>query len=282
MIKALQIQYDEYFDLALDCAARAGFRNISLGFGSSDCFHHEDWEKRVAEIDRKLAARGLCCLQTHLPYYSLLIDAQEIDPAMDTAMRRCLRAGRLLGASWNVYHARTSLKNNNSPRRSLALAKEAVAPLAETAHREGTGLALENLPVFPGMYDKRFFTSDYEDLCALSDHFSSEFVAVCWDFGHAHLMKFDQPQAIRTVGSRIKATHVHNNGQIEDDHYLPSQGSMPWPAVMAALRDTGFDGALTLEINYTGSPYLESFFRHALDCLDWLCTLAAEEHTPAT
>ena len=267
---ALQIQHDERFEYALKCAKNAGFRYIAMGFGSSKCFHNADWEKEILRIEKLLKENSLECIQTHLPYYDLTLSSEILDEAMDEAMLRCIEAGRMLGAYWNVYHARTAINENYSPRKSMELAKIAVAPLAGKAEKCKSGLAIENLPIWPGWAQARFFTADYEDLSELYDHFKSKYVSVCWDFGHANLLGNDQEKAITHVGSRIKCTHIHNNYGREDEHALPSQGNIKWDIVMKALKKTGYDGALTLEINYEDKPFLESFFRHALDCLSYL------------
>lgn len=268
MKKAIQIQYDSDFETALKCAKNAGFRYVSLGFGSSKLFHNAGWEKHILHIEKLLEKYSLECIQTHLPYYDLLISAEIIDKDADKAMLRCIKGGAMLGAQWTAYHARTAVNDNYSPRKSMELAKTALTPLVNEAIAQNTGIAIENLPVFPDIYEMKFFTSDYEDLCELCDYFKSENVGICWDFGHAHLMKNNQRKAIEYVGSRIKATHIHNNDQNSDGHFLPSTGTIDWKSVISPFKKFGYGGALTLEINYNADFALESFFRHAYECLE--------------
>ena len=45
----IQIQHDEYMEYIMRCAHEAGFREVSMGFGSSKVFHSDGWE---AEIER--------------------------------------------------------------------------------------------------------------------------------------------------------------------------------------------------------------------------------------
>ncbi len=265
---AVQIQHDEKMEYALECAKNAGFKYVSMGFGSSKCFHNADWEKETIRIEELLAANSLQCIQTHLPYYDMKLSSEIIDEEMDRAMLRCIEAGRMLGAEWNVYHTRSAVNYNYSSRKSMELAKIAITPLAEKANKCKSGIAIENLPVW--CVPERFFSSDYEDLCELHDYFKCEFVSICWDFGHAHLLGNNQEQAIEFVGNRIKCTHVHNNYGGNDHHALPSQGKIDWTVIMRALKNTGYDGALTLEIVYEDKPYLTSFFAHSLDCLKYL------------
>ena len=266
----IQIQYDDRFEYALECAKNAGFKYISMGFGSSKCFHSDDWEKDVLRIEKLLGKSGISCIQTHLPYYDLGTSSEIIDEAMDRAMIRCIEAGGKLGAEWNVYHARTAINDNYSPRKSMELAKIAVAPLAEKANECKSGIAIENLPIWPGWAQARFFTADYEDLCELHDYFRNEYVSVCWDFGHANLLGNNQEKALEYAGSRIKCTHIHNNDGREDQHYLPSQGNIDWILIVKTLRKIGYNGALMLELDYQDKPFLASFFAHSLDCLKYL------------
>ena len=270
MKKAIQIQHDERFEYSLKCAKNAGFKYISMGFGSSKCFHNSDWEKEIIRVDKLLKENSLECIQTHLPYYDLRISSEILDEAMDTAMLRCIEAGRMLGAEWNAYHPRTAVNENYSPRKSMELAKTAIVPLTEKANECKSGLALENLPIWPTWAQGRFFSADYEDLCELCDYFKSDLVSICWDTGHANLLDNNQEKAIEYTGNRIKCTHIHNNYGNDDHHALPSQGNIDWNIIMKALKKTGYDGALTLEINYDNKPFLESFFAHALDCLKYL------------
>ena len=78
-----------------------------------------------------------------------------------------------------------------------------------------------------------FYTSEYRDLIALADSFQSDKIGVCWDFGHANLMYWDQAKAIREVSSRIKCTHIHNNYKWDDNHQAPDIGNIEWPKVMS-------------------------------------------------
>ena len=67
MKKSIQIQYDENVNETLALAAKAGFQYVALGFGSSKCFHHSDWEQKMLELEKILSDNKLQCIQTHLP-----------------------------------------------------------------------------------------------------------------------------------------------------------------------------------------------------------------------
>jgi sugar phosphate isomerase/epimerase len=76
---------------------------------------------------------------------------------------------------------------------------------------------------------------------------------ICLDFGHAH-MEGDVVEAIETVSGHLVTTHVHDNRGRTDDHLVPFDGTIDWPAAMTAVQKVGYDGILLLEIAAHGAP----------------------------
>ena len=72
-------------------------------------------------------------------------------------------------------------------------------------------------------------------------------VGVCLDFGHAH-MDGDLIDAIETVSGHLVTTHVHDNTGRADDHLVPFDGTIDWPAAMTAVQKVGYDDTLMFEI----------------------------------
>ncbi len=62
------------------------------------------------------------------------------------------------------------------------------------------------------------------------------------DTFHAHIEEKDPAAAIRRAGKRIGHVHVSEN-----DRGVPGTGGVAWDADFAALRETGYDGWLTVE-----------------------------------
>jgi sugar phosphate isomerase/epimerase len=77
-------------------------------------------------------------------------------------------------------------------------------------------------------------------------------VGVCLDFGHAH-MDGDLLDAIETVSGHLIATHVHDNRGKADDHLVPFDGTIDWPAALTAVQKVGYDGTLLFELAAHGS-----------------------------
>ncbi len=270
MIKVFQVQHDGSMERAFEYVAKAGFKYVSLGFGSTKAFHSDGWETVAPYIKKKLEENGLTCVQTHLPYYDLRISSEILDDEMETAIKRCIIASAELGAKVCVYHPRSAVSKNYSSSVSLEDNKKVISGYNEVAKEAGIGLALENLPIFPDIHHMRFYTSDPEDLCELVDSFNDDNISICWDFGHAHLTKIDHVQALKMVGKRLSCTHIHNNRQIDDDHYPPSLGTMKWDELMPVLTEIGYEGPLTLEVVYPDNSTLESYVAHCYSCAEYL------------
>jgi sugar phosphate isomerase/epimerase len=65
---------------------------------------------------------------------------------------------------------------------------------------------------------------------------------VCLDIFHMNIEEADPLAAIRVAGDRLVNFHVAENNRM-----APGLGHLDWPALIEALRDVGYDGALSLE-----------------------------------
>lgn len=76
---------------------------------------------------------------------------------------------------------------------------------------------------------------------------------ICFDFGHAQI-DGDVVDALETVSGHLVTTHVHDNRGRSDDHLVPFEGSIDWPAALTAIQKIGYDSTLLFEIAAHGSP----------------------------
>lgn len=259
---ALQIQHDEHWREMLEISAVCGFRYVSMGFGSSKCFHHGDWEEEIACIRSELDRLGLRCVMTHAPYYDLRISADFLDDAMEHALLRCVRATALLGGEIMAIHPRGYYRDENPvpvdgfygngkelPEKSYEYNVKNLRPLVEEAVRCGCRIGVENLPVFPGW--AMTFCSNFPDIHRrIIDALDSAGVCGVWDFGHSYLANENSAEVLASFGSRIAGTHVHDNDRTNDSHWTPLTGTIDWKAEMAALAGNGYRGYLTMELVY--------------------------------
>ena len=249
----------------LTYAKEAGFSTVGITLFNS-LFESNAWRDTICALREFLDKQGLRCMQTHLPWYDILQSSAVTDAETDEQIARGVEATAILGAGYGVYHPRTAITESGYDwKLSFLHNKEALAPLLEVAEKHDVGVAVENIPVFPGFLRRMFYTSDPDDLCELVDSYETPRLAACWDTSHGHLMPFDHAKMIRKVGKRIKATHLAANHGDEDWHLLPLFGTANWPSIMQAFRDIGYDRDLNLEVNGVHPDAMANFYRLAFD-----------------
>ena len=259
---ALQVQHDSEWERMLEITAASGFHYVSMGFGSSKCFHQDNWEAEIQKIRQKLDILGLRCVMTHAPYYDLRISADFLDDAMETALLRCVRATAELGGEIMAIHPRGYYRDDNpvpengfygngieKPEQSYLHNIKNLHPLVEEAIRCGCRIGVENLPVFPG-WAMTFCSHDPDIHKRIIDNLDPAGVCGVWDFGHAYLTHKDSASVLATFGNRICGTHIHDNDRRGDHHWTPLTGTINWEKEMAALSAVHYSGYLTMELVY--------------------------------
>ena len=272
MKKAIQIAYNGLFELKCKYAAEAGFKDIAVNFNNILDKTEDEWSRLTDGIGQTIERYGLSCNQSHLHCYNLLESSEIPDKRSDHAIRQAIIATGRLGAKFGVYHPRTSISTGYNVQSSFEDNRRIISELLDTAVKYNTGIAVENIPLFPDHPDMPFYSCDYRDLAALVDSFNDSRISVCWDFGHANLMYTDQRAALEYLGSRITCTHIHNNFGVHDDHASPDSGTADWYGIMPTLAKIGYNGCLTLEseCKYTEPTLLRSFARHNFVCAEFL------------
>lgn len=242
----------------VEACARAGYEvldvNLCEAMNPESPLRGEGWQRYVEEIARLGRDAGVAFHQTHLPYYDVFACRDEGKRAlMEEMIRRSIIATGILGARWAVTHPCTVYGAGSDMAVSQARNLDYFAPHVSLARQQGVGLALENDFEYRAAPWQRIFCAEAGELCALADAFSSpEWVGVCYDFGHAHLTGGFHRQNLNRIGRRLKATHVADNHGQRDEHLMPFYGTIDWAGAMAGLRDIGYTGELTYEIQEFG------------------------------
>ena len=235
------------------------------------------WTERIGNLAKEL---GVEFSQSHANFFNFLdpqIDNLEFREEM---VRRSIIASGMLAVPWMTMHAGTdSTHGGYSDKRSLEGNIRYLTPFVEMAVKHGVGITLEN------MYDptpqERLFTASADNLLSLVDAFDPAAVGVCWDFGHANLVGMDQVASIREVGGkRLKAVHVADNNGVKDDHLLPFYGMIDWPPLMAVLKEIGYSGDFTYEIqrfmDRVPPELRQTALRHTVEVGEYLIGLGDE------
>jgi sugar phosphate isomerase/epimerase len=230
----------------LRMAYDAGFRTVDAPL----CHEYEEfitskdnWEYVIKELKEEADKLGMAFNQSHLPYYQFLSSSPSEFEYHEENIRRGIIASGILGIKWGVIHpcGRISGRDWSSGKELLEKNIEYFKPKLELVAQNNTGIAIENTG--------HQYCSHEEELMELVSALKDPRIGICWDFGHANLSKLDQEKSLRNIGDLLKALHVDDNGSWNDNHYLPFQGNVPWQRLMQVLREIGYKGDMTLEVN---------------------------------
>lgn len=87
-------------------------------------------------------------------------------------------------------------------------------------------------------------------LARLHDQLDSAYFGVTYDFCHYGVGRpHDYVQAVRQLARRIRHVHFSDSDQKSSElHFAPGDGKLDIQAVLHALRETGYDGKITLDL----------------------------------
>jgi sugar phosphate isomerase/epimerase len=133
--------------------------------------------------------------------------------------------------------------------------RDKLAALLEIADAADFYLALEILPYsFPG---------GSEGFLRLHRELASPRLGLNFDTGHLWACKEALPLVPARLAGLIFGTHLCDNDGGENLSLAPGQGTIDWPAVLAALKSSGYTGSLDLEIR-TPSEKVEAVYAAGL------------------
>jgi D-psicose/D-tagatose/L-ribulose 3-epimerase len=121
--------------------------------------------------------------------------------------------------------------------RALRELREALAPVCEHAGERGVRLAVEPL----NRYETSLLNTVEQTLEAI-DGLPPASCGILADVYHLNIEERDPAAALRAAGDRL--AHVH---ACANDRGVPGRDHLDWPAIAAALRETGYAGAVSIE-----------------------------------
>ncbi|MBC8330068.1 MAG: sugar phosphate isomerase/epimerase [Planctomycetes bacterium] len=199
--------------------------------------------EHYAELGRWLDELGLARTSS-MAFTDPAADPSSPDPVVRRAAREqmawqidcaaALGATKVIGPMVQTLGRRTGAGPTEA---ELAGAAEVLADAAERAQAVGVVLAIEALNRFECHLCNTLAAA--QALAARVDHPA---LGIMVDTFHANIEEKDTPAAIRAAGPAIR--HVHLS---ESDRGVPGTGQVDFPAVLAALRDIGYDGDLVIE-----------------------------------
>lgn len=92
------------------------------------------------------------------------------------------------------------------------------------------------------------YVSNADGMLRILEHVNSDVLGM--NFDPSHLFPSGEiPQVvIYKLGKRIIHCHLSDNDAVTNVHWRPGKGKMDWESILCALRDVGYQGVLSLEL----------------------------------
>jgi sugar phosphate isomerase/epimerase len=124
---------------------------------------------------------------------------------------------------------------------AIDLFVEVLKPLAQHAHDRGILLLIEPEP------DLLLETTD--QYLEVAERVNAPSIGLNFDVGHAFCVREDLPRAIAKLAPHTRHYHFEDIAATRVHHHLvPGTGAIDFAAVVSAIRATGYDGWLTVEL----------------------------------
>jgi sugar phosphate isomerase/epimerase len=218
----------------LDGLVRAGAQAIEI-FGARGHFDYTS-AQHVREIASWFHSNQVEFHSMHSPMYSdtdwerrsssLNIaskDRKTRIEAMDE-IKRAIEIAERLPFRYLIQHIGTSSESFDMHKFDAAMTS--IEHLKAFAKPLGVKLLIENIP-------NELSTPEKIVELIRTGHFDD--VGVCFDTGHAHLEGGVAP-ALEMLKDYVRSTHLHDNKQDRDSHFVPGEGTIDWELTMEILR----------------------------------------------
>jgi sugar phosphate isomerase/epimerase len=187
------------------------------------------------------------------PYLPIASPIEELRRAAIAELRRCVEVFHALGARWMNIHPSTAPMHDR--RFTIEKSLETLRELLWFARDYSVGLMIENAP-------GHFNTA--EQLAELLNPFPE--LGLHLDIGHTNLMTpyNTEQEILDKYARRVKHVHCHDNKGGDMDLHLPlGAGTINTRQAIQALKSSGYDGTITLEV-FTSDPNLLLYSRDVL------------------
>jgi D-psicose/D-tagatose/L-ribulose 3-epimerase len=128
------------------------------------------------------------------------------------------------------------------------LVVDATRQVGEHAAAKGLELAIELLPFEYAFVNSLDAMERFLDAVGLTN------VKATVDISHFWLMRIPPADVARRLKGRIAHVHVSDCDGVNHGDMPPGRGNTPFKDYLAAIRDTGFSGAASLELEFPPDP----------------------------
>jgi sugar phosphate isomerase/epimerase len=155
--------------------------------------------------------------------------------------RRALSLCAELGAPHITTEPGGPIAPGQTRQQAIDLFVEVLKPLAEHAHNEGVLLLIEPEP--------GLLLETTDQYLEVAERVDAPSIGLNFDVGHAFCVSEDLPKAIARMAPHTRHYHLEDIAATRVHHHLvPGMGVIDFAEVVEAIRGTGYDGWLTVEL----------------------------------
>lgn len=232
------------FDLSMTDMARYNWEQMRLITDSP--FSNDDYLKFVRKLKKVADDNGIVCNQSHAPFSS---KTDLIKPYY----KRAIECTAEVGGKICIIHP----DNNKSAEENAQMYFE-ILPYAKECNVK---IATENMWNWDKELDQALpaACSSHDDFLAHIKAVDDDDFVACLDIGHAEMkgLSTSAVDMVKTLGHHLQALHIHDNDLWHDDHKIPGSVCIDYPPIIKALKDIGYSGYFTLEVQNHLGKYTE-------------------------
>ncbi len=240
--------FDRYFnEKVFDAFTECNMRKVEVQLWGDEPEHEEN-NHALELLHKAVAEKVIVPVSAHLPFYGAGL---RWDPsALEEDVRKDVvaRMSKLMLDNADLLGGNITLHASNEPplethARRIIQCRKSLEDFMPIAEKLGVSINLEFLP-------RTCVGNSEEELEALIDGFPEEYVGICIDVNHIMTRYEDLPKMIKRLSPRLKTMHICDYDGVDEMHWFPWQGIIPWDKVMAAVREVPHDITLISETMY--------------------------------
>lgn len=247
------------FDEALEGIAKAGYTAVELT-AVEGWTEHVSYDQDPDDVRAKLASHGLEAVAL----------AGHSDLTTDHGLELGIRGVEWAG-TYGLKNFSTAIGGHASKEESIDAFLERIGQLADTAEKQGVVVALE---IHGDIMSSGAKTRP------LIERIGSDAVRVKYDTGNCEyyggVTAVDDIHNVTDMLVNVDAKGK-TGGQGEWHFPAPGEGHIDWPRLISILHEHGYDGPLTVEIEFDGEPWppLDEVTRAMRSAREMLASLVA-------
>lgn len=215
----------EYVEVALNQC----YRNVS----------EDEVIPRINALKAKIDSAGVKVWSIHLPF-SRTLDISVIDDEVRKRnvdiIARMIKASAVFNPSKLVLHSSSEPIADSIREQRIKYAIESIGILRKYADEIGAQLCVENLP-------RTCLGNTPEELLRIIADYPE--VGICFDTNH--YLTGTPIYFAKTAGHRIGTLHISDYDGVNESHWIPGDGAIPWSELLDIIKEKGYKGIYMYE-----------------------------------